>query len=75
MDLPGMNDKLDGKHDEFAPEALPTPKLKEIIREFVRLQGHCDCARQLCSENVRRIINGDPNDPPLPYPSLPTDCP
>jgi hypothetical protein len=72
MDLPGMNDKLDGRHREAQPEAIPPPRLKEIIREFVRLQAHCDCARKLCSDNVGKIIN---NEDPLPYPTLPTDCP
>lgn len=60
MDISQMNDKLEGKHEMFPMGAIPTPKLKEIIREFVRLHGHCDEARALCSYNVGQIIaDGD----------------
>ena len=66
MDLPAMNDKMEGNH-VISPTALPTPILKELIREFVRLEAHCDQARGLCEHNVGLIIKGQD---PIPYPTI-----
>lgn len=66
-----MNSKLEGTHTLYPQFAIPTPKLKEIILEFVRLEGHCDKARALCSYNVGQIINdGDV----IPYPDIPDNA-
>ena len=67
MDLSEMELKMAGTH-ATSPEVIPTPVLKEIIREFVRLEAHCDDARALCSHNIGLIINGGT---PIPYPDIP----
>jgi len=59
MDITAFNDKIDDK--------LPTPKLKELSREFVRLLAHCDDARDLCSYNIEQIIKGGTV---IPYPDI-----
>jgi len=76
MDLEAMNNKLEGhlvsdakfksakiqsdQREYDQNEALPTPKLKEIIREFTRLSAHCDKARAICSHNIGQIILDGP---------------
>jgi len=67
MDITAFNDKLEGTHPDFADGPIPTPKLKEISREFVRLLAHCDDARDLCSHNLKQIIDGGTV---LPYPDI-----
>jgi hypothetical protein len=71
MDLEEMNLKLEGSHVEFPRSPIPPPKLQEIIREFTRLEAHCDKARAICSHNIGQIILGkdlldycDLQDPP-----------
>ena len=66
MDISQMKDKLDGGPG-FPWGPIPPAKLKEIILEFVRLHGHCDEARALCSYNIGKIINGED---PIPYPDI-----
>lgn len=67
MDLSEVELKLAGNHTLFPDGPIPTPKLKEIIREFVRLEAHCDDAKGLCEHNVGQIINGGDI---LPYPPI-----
>jgi hypothetical protein len=72
MDPPEMDRKLEGNHELFPQGAISTPKLKEIIREFVRLEGHCDDAKALCEYNVGKIISGGAGPWPLiKYPDMP----
>ncbi len=59
MDISAVDDKLGVGLTRSIQDAIPRPKMIEIIREFVRLEAHCDDARALCSHNIGLIIEGE----------------